>query len=44
MTEKIPLRLCIVSSLRIDDFSQIQSFEISQVKSFGEEIEMEVSL
>ena len=44
MTKKIPLRLCIVSSLRIDDFSQIQSFEISQVKSFGDEIEMVVLL
>ena len=44
MTEKIPIRLCIVSSLRIDDFSQIQSFEMSQVKSFGDEIEMVVLL
>jgi len=42
MKEKIPLRLCILSSVRIENFDEMQSFEISQAKSLGNEIELVV--
>jgi len=44
MKEKIPIRLCIVSSMRTIDHSKMQSFELSQSSSFGDELEQVVLL
>ncbi len=39
MNEKIPIRLCISSSMRTENPLLMESFELSQAKEFGEEIE-----
>jgi len=42
MKEKIPIRLCISSSMRSKDPLLMESFELSQSKEFGKEIELVV--
>jgi len=39
MNEKIPIRLCISSSMRTENPLLMESFELSQAKEFGKEIE-----